>query len=64
MIFGVRALETERMRLVARCDALRSELVQGIRPYAAKVAAADRLVRAVRRLAPLLLLYSFLKKRR
>jgi hypothetical protein len=68
VIFGVRALEEERMRLVARCDVLRREIGRGFEPYVSKVAAADRLIGALRRLTrgvtPLLLVYSFLKKRR
>jgi hypothetical protein len=67
-MFGVRALEEERMRLVARCDVLRREIGRGVQPCVSKVAVADRLISALRRLtrglAPLLLVYSFLKKRR
>ena len=67
-MFGVRALEEERVRLVARCDVLRREIGRDVQPYVSKVAAADRLIGALRRLTrglgPLLLVYSFLKKRR
>jgi hypothetical protein len=63
VIFGVKALAAERRLLVERCDTLRREIAGGIEPLARKVVAADRLVRAARRLTPLLLVYSFLKKR-
>jgi hypothetical protein len=67
VIFGVRALEQERLRLVAHCDSLREEIRRRAQPFASRVALADQLVGAVRRLArslgPLLLVYSFLKRR-
>jgi hypothetical protein len=67
MTSGVRGLEEERLRLVARCDSLRGEIGRALQPFASRVALADQLVGAVRRLTrslgPLLLVYSFLKRR-
>ncbi len=67
MMFGAPGLEEERLRLVARCDALRGEISRSVQPFSSRVALADHVVATVRRLTrsvgPLLLVYSFLKRR-
>ena len=48
MIFGLRQLQRRRERLVERCAAQRSAIAAAAEPFAAKAAAADRILTAVR----------------
>lgn len=48
MIFGLRELERRRAALVQRCAEQRASIAATAAPLAAKVAAADRIVTALR----------------
>jgi hypothetical protein len=63
VIFGIRALEAERLALVERSRVLRSGLVEDMRPLAPGIAAASLLRTAFRWAGRAVLLYSLLKRR-
>ena len=48
MIFGARELQRRRIGLVARCSAQRASFAAAAGPLAAKAAAADRVLTAIR----------------
>lgn len=63
MIFGVRALEEERQALVERSRALRSGIVEDLRPLSPGIAAAGLLRTALRWASRAALLYSLVRRR-